>query len=138
MSVKKIIWVVVGGLFFGYGLAISGMAKPEVVLSFLLFKDFGLLLVMASAVIVTLLYYQVIPRLLGKQLGCAVAKRQAEASKEQLMGAVIFGVGWGLSGMCPGAAIASIGLGNIPILFGIVGMFIGAYLHACIFLKYKK
>ena len=41
--------------------------------------------------------------------------------------ATAFGVGWGISGLCPGSAIASIGIGNWPILLGIVGMLLGAY-----------
>jgi uncharacterized membrane protein YedE/YeeE len=44
-----------------------------------------------------------------------------------LAGGAIFGVGWGLSGICPGAAYAS--LGNYLILYGIGGMFIGAYIQ---------
>ena len=40
-----------------------------------------------------------------------------------------FGVGWGLSGICPGAAYASLGVGNLPILWAIGGMFAGAYLQ---------
>ncbi|MEF8822151.1 MAG: DUF6691 family protein, partial [Halovenus sp.] len=39
----------------------------------------------------------------------------------------IFGVGWGLSGICPGAAYASLGVGNWPILYALGGMFLGAY-----------
>jgi uncharacterized membrane protein YedE/YeeE len=42
---------------------------------------------------------------------------------------VIFGVGWGLSGLCPGAAVASVGIGNGPVLIGLAGMFLGAYLQ---------
>ena len=41
----------------------------------------------------------------------------------------IFGVGWGLSGICPGAAYASLGIGNVTILWAVVGMFAGAYLQ---------
>lgn len=39
------------------------------------------------------------------------------------------GVGWGLSGICPGAAYASVGIGNLPILWAVAGMFLGAYLQ---------
>jgi hypothetical protein len=43
------------------------------------------------------------------------------------LGGAIFGLGWGLSGICPGAAYASVGLGNVTILWAILGMFLGAY-----------
>ena len=39
---------------------------------------------------------------------------------------VTFGLGWGFSGLCPGSALASVGVGNLPALIGIAGMFIGA------------
>jgi uncharacterized membrane protein YedE/YeeE len=48
-------------------------------------------------------------------------------SKRTILGAMIFGVGWGLSGQCPGSSLASLGAGNLPIILGIVSMFIGAY-----------
>lgn len=123
-------WIIVGGLVFGYGLALSGMAKPEIVISFLTLDDLGLLLVMGGAFITTLLSYQLIPRILNKQLGCSIANRQAKAKKQNLFGAAIFGIGWGITGMCPGAALASLGVGNIAILYGITGIFIGTYIHA--------
>jgi len=47
--------------------------------------------------------------------------------KYVIIGGTIFGVGWGVSGMCPGACYASLGIGNYQILWGIAGMFIGAY-----------
>ena len=46
---------------------------------------------------------------------------------DTIIGAIIFGLGWGLSGLCPGSAMASLGVGNLPSLIGIAGMFIGAY-----------
>ena len=50
-----------------------------------------------------------------------------------IIGAAIFGVGWGISGQCPGSAIASLGVGNIPVLIGIVSMFLGAYIMGRLF-----
>ena len=49
-----------------------------------------------------------------------------------VVGGGIFGVGWGLSGICPGAAYASLGIGNTVILYGVAGMFVGAYLQGCL------
>jgi uncharacterized membrane protein YedE/YeeE len=45
---------------------------------------------------------------------------------------VVFGIGWGLSGVCPGSAIASIGVGNWPILAAVAGMLLGAYLQGAV------
>jgi hypothetical protein len=57
-------------------------------------------------------------------------RRLKSMDKNVLSGGSIFGIGWGLSGICPGAAYASLGIGNYPILIGIAGMFVGAYLQA--------
>ncbi len=121
--------IVVGGLSFGFGLAYSGMARPEVVLSFLQLWDLGLLFVMGGAVAVVAPVFFVTTRssrrapLTGKQY----VRRVKSMDANVLGGGVLFGVGWGLSGICPGAAYASIGIGNYPMLWGIAGMFIGAY-----------
>ncbi len=125
--------VFLGGLFFGFGLALSGMAKPEVVLSFLRFEDLGLLLVMGAAVVVAAVFYHFLPRLRKEALlGGAFDKQGGVVTKETIFGGVLFGVGWGLSGVCPGAALASIGIGNWPILLAIGAMFIGAYVEGAL------
>ena len=68
MTLGQFLTVLAGGALFGFGLALSTMVRPEVVLSFLRFQDFGLMLVMGGAVVVTLLAYLLLPRLLGQPL----------------------------------------------------------------------
>lgn len=123
--------VLVGGLLFGFGLAYSHMARPEVVLSFLEFEDFGLLFVMFGGAGVTGLAYLLAPRLLGRAplTGNRFERRLKSFDRNVVAGGAIFGVGWGLSGVCPGAAYASLGVGNLTILWAIGGMFLGAYLQ---------
>lgn len=119
-----------GGVLFGLGLAWSGMARPEVVLSFLQLRDLGLLLVMASGVAVTALTFNLAPRLWRHTLlGRPFVTACKTLHRGTIPGAVIFGLGWGISGVCPGAAIASVGIGNGPILIALAGMFLGAYLQ---------
>lgn len=122
-------WVILlCGMLFGAGLAWSGMTKPEVVLSFLRFDDFGLLLVLGSAVITTFLFYQIAPRLMKKPvLEKQFGKHLNVDTKETLLGAALFGVGWGISGVCPGPAIAGLGTGNWPLLVCVLGLLSGAY-----------
>jgi len=121
--------VLVGGLLFGFGLALSNMHRPEVVLDFLQLQDLGLLFVMGGAAAVTALVFTLGTRsgrsapLTGRRYG----RRLKSMDRNVLFGGAIFGVGWGLSGICPGAAYASVGVGNLPILWGIGGMFVGAY-----------
>lgn len=121
--------IYLGGGIFGFGLALSGMAKPEVVLDFLQFEDLGLLFVMGGAALVTALTFAVATRFLdGAPLtGDGYTRRLKEFDRNVVAGGAVFGVGWGISGICPGAAYASIGIGNLPILWAIAGMFLGAY-----------
>ncbi len=123
--------IFVGGLVFGFGLGFSHMARPEVVLNFLQFEDFGLLFVMFGAAAVSGVGFAVMPRLRDRAplTGDAYERRLKSFDKNVLIGGGIFGVGWGLSGICPGAAYASLGTGNVAILWAIAGMFLGAYLQ---------
>ena len=118
----------IGGLVFGFGLAYGGMSKPEIVLSFLQLHDFGLVVLMGSAVVPTFIAINVVPRFMEKPvLGGEFKPRQRTLSRNTLLGAGIFGVGWGLSGQCPGSALSSLGLGNYLVILGIAAMFLGAY-----------
>ncbi|KAB1188581.1 MULTISPECIES: DUF6691 family protein [Haloferax] len=123
--------VILGGLIFGFGLALSNMARPEVVIDFLQFDDFGLVFVMGGAAVVTGTVFA-LAELFGDKApltGARYGRRLKSFDKNVVVGGVIFGVGWGISGICPGAAYASIGVGNYPILIAIGGMFAGAYLQ---------
>ena len=123
--------VFVGGLVFGVGLAVSRMARPEVVLDFLQFEDFGLLFVMGGAALVAGPVFHIATRS-GKRAPLTdrvYSLRRKTLDRDVLVGGVVFGVGWGISGICPGAAYASVGIGNWPILYGIAGMLLGAYVQ---------
>ena len=123
--------IVLGGLVQGFGLAYSGMAKPEVVLDFLQFEDLGLLFVMGGASAVAALAFLLGTKVLSRAplTGDSYGRRVKSMDRDVAVGGVLFGVGWGLSGICPGAAYASVGVGNYPILWGIAGMFVGAYVQ---------
>ena len=125
---QKNIVLFLAGIVFGFGLALGGMSKPETVLSFLALEDYGLLVLMFSATGVSFFAINVVPRIIDKPLlGGEWKPRERKFGKHTMIGATIFGVGWGLSGQCPGSAISSIGIGNLPVLVGIAGMFAGAY-----------
>lgn len=128
MKTSSLLFVTLAGALFGFGLSLSTMVKPEVVLSFLLFKDFGLLLVLGGAVVVTMLAYQLAPRMMAKPvLEPAFGKHPSELNRRTILGAAIFGIGWGLCGVCPGPAIAGLGTGGWPLLIALAGIFAGAY-----------
>jgi len=127
---KQNIIVLLGGILFGFGLSYSGMTKQEIVLSFLKLEDLGLIFVMGGAAAITFLAINIVPKIVKKPLyGVEFKPRRATLSRNLILGAVVFGVGWGISGQCPGSAVASLGTGNLPVLIGLAFMFIGAYLR---------
>jgi len=102
------------GLIFGLGLLISGMANPAKVQNFLDLAgafDPSLLFVMAGAVVVTLVGYRLVLRapkpVLTERFHLPAVK---DIDARLVGGAALFGVGWGLSGFCPGPAITSLAL----------------------------
>lgn len=122
--------VYLGGILFGFGLAYSGMTKQEIVLSFLRLVDLGLILLMGGAAVVTFFAINVVPKFLkAPVLGGVFKPRVSVLTRNTIIGAVIFGVGWGISGQCPGSAVASLGTGNWPVIVGLAAMFLGAYLR---------
>ncbi|MBK8321310.1 MAG: YeeE/YedE family protein [Betaproteobacteria bacterium] len=136
MSLARLLCVLAGGALFGLGLAVSTMVQPEVVISFLRLKDLGLLAVLGSAVMTTLVAYQLAPRLLKRPLlGGAFQKHAVTPGARTILGAAIFGVGWGLSGVCPGPAVAGLGTGNWPLLLALAGLFAGAWVQGRFFAR---
>ena len=123
---KALVTLVAGGLF-GFGLSLATMVQPEVVISFLQFKDWGLMLVMGGAAGMAMLAYKGFPRWISRPLLCSQFLTQPAAwNRQTVIGAAIFGVGWGLSGVCPGPAIAALGTGNTDILWALAGIVLGA------------
>jgi len=95
------------GILFGGGLALSGMVQPEKVIGFLDFSgafDPTLAVVMAGALVV-LVPVQALAR------GRTPPLPRLRVDRRLVTGAVLFGVGWGLSGFCPGPGIAAAGVG---------------------------
>ena len=130
--------VLLCGVLFGYGLSLATMVRPEVVLDFLLFRDFGLMLVLGGAVMVALLAYQLGPRWMKRPLLAPGFKsHRSVLDRSTLLGAAIFGLGWGISGVCPGPAITGLGLGNWPILYALGGIAAGAYVQGRWFARLK-
>ena len=121
---------VIAGALFGFGLALSGMIRPEVVLAFLQWQDFGLMLVMAGGLALTLIAYQLAPRWRRTPLlSAAYEAHTARMQRNTFFGSALFGVGWGLSGVCPGPAIAGLGAGNLDMLWSLAGLAAGAWLQ---------
>ena len=127
MSPARFVAVLGAGALFGFGLSLSTMVRPEVVLGFLRFQDAGLMLVMGGAMGVTLIAYKLLPRVLKKPLlGGYFHWHVSHWNRDTLVGAAVFGIGWGLFGVCPGPAIAGLGTGNWALLWALAGLALGA------------
>ncbi|WDD99224.1 YeeE/YedE family protein [Thalassomonas actiniarum] len=120
------------GVLFGVGLLVSQMANPDKVLSFLDISghwDPSLLLVMASALLVYVPGYLLLVRRREKPLVAEdfslPQKRQID--KPLLLGAVVFGTGWGLAGICPGPAVVNLSGGDVKIFAFIAFMLAGMW-----------
>ena len=118
-----------GGLF-GAGLALSGMSDPAKVIGFLdLFGDwdFALALVMAAALAVTIPGYMLVMKLQHKPLleeGFSLPTLRT-LDKKLIFGALLFGIGWGLYGYCPGPALVSLIYGNLDSVIFVAAMIAG-------------
>ncbi|MBW6389748.1 DUF6691 family protein [Billgrantia antri] len=126
----------IAGLLFGLGLALAGMTDPARVLGFLdLFGawDPTLMFVLGGAVVTTFIGYRVVFRREQPMLGETFQLPTRQDLDGRLIGgAALFGIGWGLSGYCPGPAIASIAGLTAPLLAMLAAMVAGWFLARAI------
>jgi uncharacterized membrane protein YedE/YeeE len=124
------------GLLFGLGLCLSGMTDPRKVLAFLDLRgawDPSLAFVMAGAVVVAFVAFRVASRrsqaIFGEPFHMPTAK---DIDARLIAGSLLFGVGWGLVGLCPGPAIADIGFLDRSAALFVLAMAAGMALHAAL------
>jgi uncharacterized membrane protein YedE/YeeE len=102
------------GLVFAAGLVLSGMTDPARVLGFLDFAgdwDPRLAFVMVGAIGVHFTWLRLAPRFQGPEARAFSRAPHAPVTRSLVVGAALFGVGWGMAGYCPGPAVVSLGLG---------------------------
>ena len=126
------LFVLMSGLLFGAGLTISGMVNPAKILNFLDIAgqfDATLIFVMgAGLIIATIGYYLIFKR--GKPFFDSQfhLPRDSGIDAKLIGGSALFGIGWGLSGFCPGPALASLVFGYQQSFVFVVAMIIGTLL----------
>ncbi len=117
------------GLLFGIGLIVSGMANPAKVLGFLDLMgawDPSLALVMVGAIAVGALGFLAMARRTVSVLGHAIQIPTSRAIDRRLvLGGLLFGIGWGLAGFCPGPAFVALGAGAGKALVFVMAMLAG-------------
>ena len=127
----KNILALISGSIFGLGLTISSMTNPDKVLGFLdLFNNWdpSLAFVMGGAIIVTAPILFILSNnknfIFSKEIHLPTNN---DIDKKLVIGSLIFGAGWGLVGLCPGPAISSLALIEMPSIIFVIFMFIGFY-----------
>jgi uncharacterized membrane protein YedE/YeeE len=122
-------FALLAGAVFGVGLIISGMADPAKVLGFLdLFGswDPSLAFVMGGAILIGVVAFTFARRrtvsLLGLQMRMPTA---TQVDRRLFGGSLLFGIGWGIAGFCPGPALVALGMGELKALVFVVSMLVG-------------
>ena len=124
------------GLLFGWGLLLSGMTDPGKVLGFLDLAgawDPSLAFVMGGAIAVGLIGFSLAKRRTTSFLGGALklpSSRQID--RRLIVGSLLFGIGWGLAGICPGPAWVTLAAGHWEAAVFVVAMLCGMVLYEVI------
>lgn len=130
---RQVIASLAAGVLFGLGLTVSGMVNPQKVLNFLdLFGywDPTLAFVMGGALVVTIPGFHLLQRRRAPLLDTAFHfPTRADLDRRLIGGSLLFGVGWGATGVCPGPAVTALGVGVPTMGVFVVGMLGGMVLH---------
>jgi uncharacterized membrane protein YedE/YeeE len=136
-AARHLMSALVAGTLFGAGLTVSGMTDPQRVRGFLdLFGQWDptLAFVMGGAVLVMAPAWRLRKRM-GHPLFAEkfVLPDRSDLDARLILGSALFGIGWGLAGLCPGPAIASLALAPAAVLPFIVAMLTGMATHRALF-----
>ena len=123
------VFAFVAGLVFGLGLIVAGMVNPAKILGFLDIAgnwDPSLALVMVGAIAVGLVGFALARRRTMSALGLPMQLPSQRTVDARLVGgSLVFGIGWGLAGFCPGPAIVALGAGYAKAAVFVVAMLLG-------------
>lgn len=123
----------VAGTVFGAGLTVGGMTDPARVRGFLdLFGDWDptLAFVMGAALVVMAIAWRVVPGMARPifEEGFSIPSR-TDLTPQLIGGAVLFGVGWGIAGLCPGPGFAALAIEPVSAAIFVAALFAGMLLH---------
>lgn len=131
-----LIAALLAGVIFGLGIVLAGMANPAKILNFFDVAgswDPSLAFVMGGALAVTFLGYRLVLRrpapMCDSQFHLPKAR---EIDRPLVLGSMLFGIGWGIAGFCPGGAIPALGMGQPKALIFVVTMLVGILLARCL------
>lgn len=118
------------GLYFGFVLSRAGASDFRFIHDFFAGRDFSLGLLMLAAAVTAHLGMRLL-MLRGRAVsGEPVRVSRKRPGRFGLAGAALFGLGWGISGACPGTVLVQAGEGRLPALFTLAGLLAGTWLYA--------
>jgi len=126
----KYSFIILGALF-GFLLSRAGATTPDFYANLFLFNNLQLLWVIATAVIVGIIGILILKKL---SVSSIIGNKKLTFDKRPMQrgliyGALLFGVGWGMTGSCPGTVPAMIGEGRLLAIFTLIGIVLGTYLY---------
>ena len=127
------------GIFFGFTLSRVGASDYDLIVGMFLGQDYTLVGVLIVAIIVGIIGMQVLKRYAQPvKSGEPLKISYKEIKKWSILGAAIFGLGWGITGACPGTVLAQVGEGKIFGFFTFAGMIFGTYIYALLKEKHEE
>lgn len=118
------------GILFAWGLGVSGMTRPPKILGFLnVLGDWDptlLVVLVAATSVYAIGYFFLIPRTIKEEVDASLSGKE-KLQLYPLVGAAIFGIGWGMVGLCPGPALVDLASGSGKVVLFVVGMVLGTY-----------
>jgi uncharacterized membrane protein YedE/YeeE len=134
------VYAFAAGLVFGIGLIVSGMYMPVKVLGFLDLAgkwDPSLAFVMAGAIAVGVVAFTIARRRASTLIGTPMHMPTARDVDARLVGgSLLFGVGWGLAGFCPGPALVALGTGHVKAFMFVISMIAGMGIYE--FIEHRR
>lgn len=119
------------GLIFGLGISMSGMANPAKVINFFDLAgswDPSLAFVMGGAVVITFFGYRWVMSRSQPLFDISfVLPTRSDIDLKLICGSLIFGIGWGIAGFCPGGALPVLGTGNANVMLFVAALITGIY-----------
>lgn len=121
------------GFLFGFFLQKGEVLRFEKQVGFLCLKDMTIIKFMLSAILVGMIGLHVL-----RDMGVIAFSLKGAVLGAQIIGGLLFGIGWAIAGYCPGTAVGSLGEGRIHALWVILGMLVGGAIYAEVFPVMKK
>lgn len=136
---KKYAFLIFGAIF-GFILSRAGATTYDFYAKLFLFEHLQLLWVIATAATIGAIGVALLKKIKVRSVfeGQPIAFTGKPYKSSLVPGSLLFGMGWGLAGACPGTALAMLGEGKLGVLFTLTGIFLGTYLHGLQQSKMKR